>query len=490
MIRWPALVVALGTITGGLSAQSYQVRLDTRGQMVRFQGLIADSVPASAVVTNASGGLVSADGFAVRCTGGAYCHYFRPGDIRRSAPITATATLSAWGFGVEGLALHATGRLVRDAGPDRSWPGTEPAAQLIEGYLEYRRPALAVRAGRQLVASRLEPVGFDGVTVRARWDRTNLEVAAYGGWGLAQAAAIPVLDPALNPLDEWRPDDRQQVAGVEATWTAPYADLRAEYRRELDPFDGSYVSERAALSLSARRGPLLVNGGLDYDIVDARVGSGDLSATLVHPRASVTVGARRYRPFFNLWTLWGAFSPVPYHAVHVASAWRPLSWLRLTARGERYRYTDAEVSTALVTGLQDRGWRASAGVTGEWSEHGSMRLGYALEHGPGAAGEYLDAALSIVPRPSLALDVYGGWLARPLELRFADATSRWIGGRLQWEFGSGRSVWTDITQVRDTRDRPDAAALHLGQLRTRAGLSLAFGTADRRWLPPARRSEP
>ena len=36
------------------------------------------------------------------------------------------------------------------------------------------------------------------------------------------------------------------------------------------------------------------------------------------------VGARQYRPHFDLWTIWGAFSPVPYHAVN-GSVWvRPV----------------------------------------------------------------------------------------------------------------------------------------------------------------------
>jgi hypothetical protein len=33
------------------------------------------------------------------------------------------------------------------------------------------------------------------------------------------------------------------------------------------------------------------------------------------PRFSATIGARHYRPFFDLWTVWGVFSPVPYNGV-------------------------------------------------------------------------------------------------------------------------------------------------------------------------------
>jgi hypothetical protein len=88
----------------------------------------------------------------------------------------------------------------------------------------------------------------------------------------------------------------------------------------------------------------------------------------------------------------------------------------------------------------------------------------------------------------LAIDLYGGTMARPLELRFYDATSRWIGARAQWQFQPEHRIWADVAVVEDDRDRPDASASSLSQVRLRAGVSLTFGTgADRRApLPPAR----
>ena len=76
----------------------------------------------------------------------------------------------------------------RTSGPDDVWPATEPTAQLIDGYVEYRRPSLIARGGRLLLASRLEPLGFDGASVEGRWREASIELGAYGGWGLGRAA--------------------------------------------------------------------------------------------------------------------------------------------------------------------------------------------------------------------------------------------------------------------------------------------------------------
>ena len=82
---------------------------------------------------------------------------------------------------------------------------------------------------------------------------------------------------------------------------------------------------------------------------------GDIALTYLKPRFSLSAGARRYRPYFSLWTLWGAFSPVPYNAVNISAETRLTSRISINGRAEHYKYDDAEVSTALVPQLEDRG---------------------------------------------------------------------------------------------------------------------------------------
>lgn len=487
MIRPGLLVAAIVLLARPVAAQSYRARVDASSQSVSYRGLIADSIPVASAVPSPDGGMQTPDGFAVRCGAGDYCYFMRPGPTLRSVPTTTSASVVLWGFGVQGLTARATGRFLTDFGSDEAWPGTDPSAQLLEGYLEYQRSALIARAGRLLVSSRLEPIGFDGGWMRGRWGWASLEVAGYGGWGLAQAAALPVTSPALNPLDEWRPRDRQLVAGAEATWLHRLVDVRAEYRREIDPQDNYFVSERTALSFGARAASLRVLGGVDYNLAEGHTGSADFTLTYWQPRYSVSGGARRYRPYFSLWTLWGAFSPVPYNAVNVAAEVRPAAGLVVHARGEGYRYDDTDVSTALVRDLEDRGWRANAGATATLGTRWTVYGNYGLEHGPGAAARFVDGAVTFAPGARYSFDVYGGTLARPLELRFYDATTRWIGARAEWQINAQRRVWSDVALLDDERERPDAADAALRQVRARAGLSLSFGSpTDRIPLPPAR----
>lgn len=470
-----------------LPAQDYRVRLDARAQSVWFRGLLSDSIPAATAVPSPSGGFETPDGHAVRCGAGEYCYFLRPGPALLGVPVTTAASVVMWGLGVEGLAFRATGRLVTDLGGDEVWPGAEPSAQLIEGLLEFQRSAIVARLGRQLVTSRMESIGFDGGWLKYRWDKTSLEITGYGGWGLGQATAVSPLSPALNPLDEWRPRNRQIVAGAEAAWLYHNVDVRGEYRREIDPEDDYFVSERAAFSFGALARAIRLNGGLDYNIAEGHMGNADLTVTYLGRRFSVSGGARRYRPYFSLWTLWGAFSPVPYKAVNISAQARPAGWLALHGRAERYVYESAGISTALVPQLEDRGWRTRIGATATINERWTLDGNYGLEYGPGASARSADAALTYTPSERFAFDLYGGSLARPLELRYYDATSRWIGGRFQWQHSEQRRVWSDVALVGDDRERPDASASSLDQLRVRAGLSLAFGSgADRTPLPPAR----
>lgn len=469
------------------AAQDYRVRIDARAQAVSFRGLVSDSIQAALAVPSASGGFETPDGDAVRCGAGDYCFFFRPGPVLRGIPVTTSASVILWGLGVQGLTVRATGRLVADVGGDDVWPGTDPAAQLLEGFVEYQRSSLVARAGRQLIASRLEPMGFDGAWLKYRWDDASLEVTGYGGWGLGQAAALPVSSPALNPLDEWRPRDRQIVAGVEAAWLYRDVDVSAEYRREIDPQDWYVVSERTSLSLGAPVGPLRATGGFDYNVAEGQLGSADVRLTYLQPRYSLSGGFRRYRPYFSLWTLWSAFSPVPHNGVNASAEVRATDRLSLRVRGERYRYESAEVSTALVPDLEDRGWRVSTGGAATLSPHWTVDANAGLERGPGASGRFADVAVAWVPNDLYSFDLHGGAVGRPLELRYYDATSRWIGARAERLFGAQRRVWADVSFVDDQRDRPDATQSSLGQVRVRSGLSLSFGSAaDRLPLPPGR----
>lgn len=481
-----AAAVAAGLGPVPLLAQGYKLKLDARYQSVSFRGIDLDSIPASAVVQQAGQGPTSPDGFAVDCGSGTpgYCYYFRPGTRLRGQPLTTTADLTAWGFGVRGLTIRASGRVATDLASQAVWPGTEPNVVLTEGYAEYATTELTGRVGRQLVTGRLGYQGFDGGRASYRFAGGGLEVGGYGGWGLARAVALPVTSPALNPLDDYQPRSRQLLVGADVAWRHRVFDLRAEYRREVDPDVDYFVSERAAASAEvhlARK--LRVAGGAEYDFVNGWWGTAEASATYTDRRWYGTVEARRYRPFFDLWTIWGAFSPVPFRSVRGNAAVEPIRGLWIRGQAERYWFDPDEAETPLVS-AEDRGWRAQIGATASVTQQWTLEAGLRSEFGPGASSRTVDGGITWRPSDAAFFSARAGTLDRPLEFRFSDAKVNWVSMSGDVKLTERLRLASDIGWFGEERRRPDAAAFDLNQVRVSTRLVVTLGSAADR-LPRA-----
>lgn len=128
------VVLLLGAPAAG-GAQEYLVRIDSRVQTVAYRGVQLDSIPVTDVVPGPGGGPGTPEGYAANCPAGSqYCSFYRAGPELNGAPWTTNADLTAWGFGVTGLSLHANARLAVDLGSTKVWPGTDPAGQVFEAY--------------------------------------------------------------------------------------------------------------------------------------------------------------------------------------------------------------------------------------------------------------------------------------------------------------------------------------------------------------------
>jgi hypothetical protein len=476
-----------------LAGQGYRLKVDNRFQAIGYRGLELDSIPVTDTVSSPGGGPTTPDGFAVRCpSGGAYCLYFRSGPIRHGAPLVTTADLSLWGFGVSGLSAHVTARGATDFTGDAAWPGTDPAVQLLTGYAEYSRDRITVRLGRDLNYNRLGTIGFDGGTISLRDVRHGLDASVYGGWGLARGAALPVTSPAVNPIDDFQPSQRQLLLGVSAGWSGRLGDFRGEYLREVDPHTDYFVSERVGFSGDLWPIPgWSLNGGADYDLAAGLWGSAE--ATLGYSVRNVTssVGLRRYRPHFDLWTIWGAFSPVPYNAVQAQVTVKALPQVELRGRGERYRFDDADVSTPLVQ-VEQSGWRGELGLTASPSPQWTLDAGYTREFGPGAASVGSSASVTYQPSRSYAITVHGASMDRPLELRFSESVLHLYGIEGRIEPQPGLEFELGAVRYAEDRQRPDPAAMDWGQWRVtlRAVFSIGSSGDDLGHLPPATRRLP
>lgn len=488
-MRRLAVVVLL--LAPPLSAQGYRLRLDGRFQAVGYRGIDLDSIPVGDTVTG-PGGPASADGFAVRCpSGAAYCLYFRPGSVRHGAPFVATGDLALWGLGVRGVSVHATARAAVDFTGAGAWPGTDPALQLINGYVEYSVERVTIRAGRRQSTNRLGTTGFDGGDLTLRDVRRGLEASVYGGWGLARGVALPVTSPALNPIDDFQPSRRQLLFGAAAEWSHSRGDLRVDYLREVDPRSDYFVSERVGVAAVVRPVPAWsLSGGADYDLAAGWWGSAEAAVEYAASAVTASVSARRYRPHFELWTIWGAFSPVPYHAIQAQVSLRVMPQVRLRARGERYRFDDAEAETPLVN-VEHTGWRSELGATVAAGPAWTLDAGYHREFGPGAASGGTSASVSYAPAGAYSVTLHGASLDRPLELRFSESALHLYGVDARVEPRPGLRIELGAVRYAEKRRRPDPAAMDWGQWRVTLRAVLAVGSGDDlQRLPPARRRLP
>jgi hypothetical protein len=471
------------------AGQGYRLRLDSRFQSVAFRGLTPDSIPVALAVVGPSGGFETPDGFAVHCApGNAFCTFFRPGPRLDSSPLVTSADVTIWGLGVRGLSIRGNTRWGVDLGSDDFWPGTRPEVQLVEGYAEYATEVVTGRLGRQQVTGRLGWHGFDGADVTLRWPRLGLEGSAYGGWGLARGTNVPTHSPALNPLNEFQLSERAIVAGGEVGWRSRNVDLRAEYRREVDPAADLFIAERTALTaLFYPAAHVILSGGAEYDLAQGWWGSSDLSLRYNASRVSAEAGIRRYRPFFELWTIWGAFSPVPYSSVNGSVAVGPLRWLHVRISGERYWYDDSGAETGLATFVED-GWRWSLGATVPLDSTLTIDGGYHAEFGPGASSHTWDGRVTWLPVPQVSLALFGSTLTRPLEFRFYEARVDALGIDAEYRPSETLRLTVSGGQYFEDRQRPDAGAFDWNQFRVQAGVTWLFGSdADRIRLPRALR---
>jgi len=481
------LALAALLLPGLAAAQGWQLRLDARTQSASYRGWQVDSIPVGDTATGSSGLPETPDGYIVSCTGTTMCDYWRPGAARHGLPTTLTADAAAWGLGVAGLSLKLRARAGADLAEGSPWYGPDKSVELIEGYADLDRARYRVRLGRQVVDGRLGYWGIDGGRAWLRAADGAFEASGYAGWGLARASNLTVASDALDPLGDFQTAHRQGAFGGTAAYRAGRASLAAQYHREVSGADYGVTIERASLGgefVATRH--LAFTGGAIYDVASGLWGNWDLGASANVGRFGVAGRVRQYRPLFDLWTIWQAFSPVPYRAVDGTLTFRALRSLTLRATGESYRFAETETSTPLVD-VERVGWRTAFGAT--WSATSGLIVDGELrrEFGVGAYANSVQGSVSWTPTPRWLLRANGGHLERPLEYRYDVSTLDWFGVGADWTMDQRVTFGLAVDRWDETRDRPDASTFGWDQTRVAARLTwLLASNADQMRLPPGR----
>ena len=462
-------------------------------QDASFRGVAKDSIPAGAVVTGSTGGYQTPDGYAVSCVPGQpQCYYFRAGVGAHRRPTGDRRRHHRVGLRREGAQRardrprrHGRRRVGRLAGHVARLPAHRGIRTVRH---RGRAPA---RLGRQVESGRLGYYGYDGARLAYRFPEGGADGDRLRRPRTrARGVALPVTTMSLNPLGDFQPPMRQLLAGAALEWQDRIADARFDYEREVDRDTKNFVSERVALSATVR--PWLgwsLTGGADYDLARDFWGSADLTLRQAQPTCGTSLGVRRYAPYFDLWSIWGVFSPVPYTAVNGAVWATPVKGLSLRAGGERYWYANA-------AGGDSARRRADAGLALERRRPAtpSVRRSASTRattwsSAPAPRSAASRGASSCSPGRMLTFTVQGGHMVRPLEYRVEEPALNWFGLAAEYRrhrngcaSESGRRASTRIASALMP------SSIDWSQTRIALTISWLFGTQHRQSPTAARRT--
>lgn len=412
------------------SAQGVRGWVGTTIQMVEMRPLGLDTIAISAVSFSADGQGTSL-GQPVDCSGGDFCTRFKVLPEVRAVVGTQDLSLTAWGFGVQGLSFTTLLRARADMGSEFAWPRSNDEFDALLGYAQLARGPMRLRVGRQEVRSGLGFPAFDGGSLALTLGDVRLE--GYGGRSMARGLREPA-NEALRGIEAFLPDQSVYLVGAAARVRLPRTTLTGRYHREILADRSGLASERASLDFSTVVPGARINGSLDYDNGFGRVGKSHLTVSLPISDGAwiVEATARRYVPYFDLTTIWGFFEPVGYHEVEARVGWSAGSTFATWVSGGRREYQEAN-TTEVVNLMTDDGWRTNAGLQWRMHEQWQVEGSYRLEWGPGASMSSGDLSARFSPSDRLSLTATGMTFQQIEEFRVGEGRAH--GGGLSFDLG-------------------------------------------------------
>jgi hypothetical protein len=468
-----AAFMAAATIgaSSGAHAQGIRISGVTALQYVELRPLVTDSAPIVSIPGTGEW-RTSPGGVPALCSDATgFCRFERSGTRVSALPVLQDLTVAGWG-GVQGLSFRADFRgRTQAGGAGFTWPRADDHFDVLDAYAELERAAWRGRLGRQWITGGLGTYNFDGAD--ATWRRAAWSIEGWAGRALLGGLNDPYTSGELAGVENLPPGDGGLIFGVRGRYRPDAMNAATLlYQRILVADRSGLYSERVAFDASARRLGAQADVTLTYDLAFGdwnearlRIGTGGYRSS------GATLEARRSRPYFDLWTIWGAFAPVGFDEARATAFWKlPMASVTFSARGGYRRYAETEAGFELRT----NGWRAGGDAT--WTPSASVVVtgSYDVDIGSGAAnsdgrlgarwlpgndcsfgadlsvtqniyefrvgtGRIYGAALSgaLPLRPDLRLAVDAGLYHHALSNGAAgpDWTQRRVSARLEWAVG-------------------------------------------------------
>jgi hypothetical protein len=397
-----------------LEGQGIRVRGVTTLRFFELRPFVDDSVPFSTTQPGALEYRELADGRVVRCVDGdPFCRFKRAGGVANALPVVQDLQVSGWGLG-RGVSMHADLRFRGAMGSQPAlWPRAQDAFDALSAYVELDRAHYSARLGRQYATTGLGVYNYDGAMLTVRPSR-RITLEGFGGWSLAQGLNEPLTSSEIAAVDELPPDRNAFVVGAQVrVRPSTRSAVNAMYQRDVRVNRSALYAERLALDGTWRIGTSAVDGAFSHDLSANTVNEARVRVSLPPwRRATLSLEARRFRPFFELWTIWGAFSPVGFDEGRIQASWRneERTWsLDVHGAKRQWQETDAGLD---FDPLRADGWRVGGNamwrIADTWQTHASYSadigfgaarsegdLGLRWERGRGMLGASLSAFQSI-----------------------------------------------------------------------------------------------
>ncbi len=465
-------LVALLSLPAQVQAQGINGRARTYLSYIQIRDLVLDSVPAGDVAGEGVQRALS-DGTPVSC-GEAYCQYYRSGSSAGVVPFLLDLELNLW-TGITGLRAYTHLRAREPLGDREIWPRSDKEFEALAAYVEYRRSFYRIQAGRMWETTALGFYNYDGGSVALRLPG-NLDVNVYGGLSLVRGINELHHSELISAVESLEPREDAYLGGIHARWR-PHSSLAASftYQRERTVRSEDLYSERVAGSARVLVKRATVDVEVKYDLAAEVV-------NLARLKVAAPLGAgfrgsgeiRKYVPFFQLWTIWGAFSPVGYKEARAR-----IDWTSATGRFGGHAYgsyrqfgdTDAEAPTGYE--IRDNSWRTAVG--GRYAIRDNLILDGEYRHdvGYGASRSGGDVSLQRFFSNDTYLAVRGTAFETFSEFRVG--SGQVVGGGIQGSMPLGRTtIQAGAMIYRHTEnDRP--SLLDLNQARLNLTLDIPIG---------------
>lgn len=465
-------LLALGLtagVSGSVGAAGLRGEFRWTASHVDYRTVVRDSLPADSVAGDGTTRILP-DGTTVTCIPGGDCFFYRSGEKRSAHPMTQDLTLTGWpGWTGVSYRAHIRGRL----GSDDFWPSSTERLEIVALNLDFDRGSFLLRGGRQTTQNGLGAYDFDGG--RLVWRPSpKWRVAGYAGLSLGRTLLQSHTGSLLSDADELAPDRRGILLGIEGRrdFGRDFS-AAAAYQRELRTDRFGLYSERAAFDARWFKDRRSAEFSGRFDLAAAQF-------NLARVRCGVPFGAaldgglelRHTSPFFELWTIWGAFSPVGFNEIRGTLHWRAAPRLELDGGLGWRDYQDPDVG-ALLAPIEGDGARVHLGASGRLNDW-QYQARVAVNRGFGAYRSALDLVLGRRLNDRLEMQVLGQGTQQFAEFRFGDGRTLGAGTRIR--YGSGRAQGEgQLALYRHTFDhRPGYSDYN--QLRGQLSLTVGFGT--------------